>query len=300
MFFPCRTLVLYFKSIRKERCVLPAGNHSVRGRERRFPVIFSKGSMTLETACVLPLLLFAMLSVLQFAQIGLSSAALLAGMQDTAKDMAAYAYIQEMGVSAGDSIPAELLQGGISAFYARKRIEAKSGFTGNSGSFSLLQSSLLKNNIIDVAVTYEPNQTFLLLPVPKVKAVLRARVRAWTGREGSGGNAEKGSEGNEEKEETVYVAATGKVYHKDENCSHIKLSIRTVSRDSLKTRRNAAGGKYHACERCADSGSPSVYVTDYGDKYHSSLNCSGLKRSIKEIPVSEVKGWKPCSKCGGK
>lgn len=297
MFFPCMKFCLC-KIKGKEMCILPARNYQKNGRERTFPVMSPGGGMTLEAACILPLFLFAMLGILQFAQIMLTSSGLLAGMQDTAKDMAAYAYIREMGVSAGDGIPEELVTGGISSIYARNRIKSKSGFTGNFGSFSLLQSGFLRNNIIDLAVTYKPNQTFTLLPVPELKVALRARVRTWTGRDGSGGNEQEGE--GKEKEETVYVAVTGGVYHKDENCSHIKLSVQTVPRESLKNKRNASGGKYHACEKCKGGSGSSVYVTVFGDKYHSSLGCSGLKRSVKEVPISKVKGWRACSKCGGR
>lgn len=297
MFFPCIRFCPS-KINGKEMCILPARNYQRNGRERRFSGMSERGSMTLEAACVLPLFLFAMLTILQFAQVTLTSSCLLAGMQDTAKDMAAYAYIREMGVSAGDGIPEELVTGGISAIYARNRIKSKSGFTGNSGSFSLLQSGFLKNNIIDLAVTYKPKQTFTLLPVPKLKVALRARVRTWTGRDGSGAKEEEGERADQE--ETVYVAVTGRVYHKDENCSHIKLSIQKVSRDSLKNKRNASGGKYHACEKCKGGSGSSVYVTAFGDRYHSSIGCSGLKRSVKEVPLSKVKGWRACSKCQGR
>ena len=60
---------------------------------------FNKGSLTLEMAIVLPLFLFAMLAMLQFATVENASSALLAGAQDTAKEMAAYAYIQNMGAA---------------------------------------------------------------------------------------------------------------------------------------------------------------------------------------------------------
>ncbi len=96
MFFPCRKTE-DVKIQRKERWILPANCFRKNSRERRFPVITRRGSMTLEAACVLPMFLFAMLSILQFAQVILTSSQLLAGMQDAAKDMAAYAYIEEMG-----------------------------------------------------------------------------------------------------------------------------------------------------------------------------------------------------------
>lgn len=290
MLFPCSRKKE--KLSKKEKYVFPAGRKRHTGER-------AKGSMTLETACVLPLFLFAMLAVLQFAKIETVSSALLAGMQDTAKEMAAYAYIRELGVSAGDNVAGELLTGGISAAYAKSNVEKKANLKASDGSISLWKSSFLQDEMIDLAVTYEAGNTYTVLPVPKVKAALRTRVRAWTGRDGNGsGTQEKGGE-ESEKEETVYVTETGTVYHKDENCTHIKLSIQTVSREQAKSLRNKSGGKYHACERCGGGAGGQVYITDYGDRYHSSLGCSGLKRSVLSVPVSEVKDWRACSKCGG-
>ncbi len=272
----------------KETCVHP-------GRERAFSGI--SASMTLEAACVLPWFLFAMLAVMQFFKVTIVSAAVLAGMQDTAKDMAAYAYIQQLGVSAGDGVAADLLTGGLSAVYAKQKVESRAAFQGTDGTLHLWKSSFMKNDIIDLAITYSAKNTYTLLPVPGIKAALRARVRAWTGRDGNG--ASGGEEGAaEETEERVWVTQTGQVYHKDENCPHIKLSIQRVSRSELSGLRNSSGGKYHACERCGGGGS-SVFITDYGDRYHSSVNCSGLKRTVTSIPVSEIGNRRACSKCGG-
>ena len=134
----------------------------------------------------MPLFLFAMLAILQFAKIETVSSALLAGMQDTVKDMAAYAYIRELGVSAGDSAAGELLSGGISAAYAKNSVEKKADLKASDGAISLWKSSFTEDEMIDLAVTYEAKNTYTILPVPRVKAALRTRVRAWTGRDGNG------------------------------------------------------------------------------------------------------------------
>ncbi|MDO5541487.1 MAG: pilus assembly protein [Eubacteriales bacterium] len=291
MLFPSgRYLYKAHKKFRKEKHILTAGKRTGFAMGRVFP-----GSMTVEAAIAVPLFVFAMLAILQFAKIEIVSSAVLAGMTDTAKDMAAYAYIRQLGVSAGDGLPAELLTGGISAVYAKSSVERKAGFKEADGILHLWRSSFMQDDIIDLAVTYEAKNTCTILPIPKINTALRARVRAWTGRDGNGSTGE--NEGDGQQEEMVYVTETGHVYHTNENCTHIRLSIQGVSKDDVDKLRNSSGGKYHACEKCHGGTGGIVYITDYGDRYHSSVGCSGITRNVKQVPVTQVEGWKICSKC---
>jgi len=42
------------------------------------------------------------------------------------------------------------------------------------------------------------------------------------------------------------------------------------------------------------------YITLTGNRYHQSLECSGLKRTIKTMPRSEAeRHYKMCQRCGG-
>ena len=91
--------------------------------------------------------------------------------------------------------------------------------------------------------------------------------------------------------------SNGNVYHKSRDCTHIRLSVRQEPESRVSGLRNVDGGKYHPCEKCGGSGSR-IYVTDTGDRYHSSAACSGLKREVIEIPLSQAEGWKACSRCG--
>ena len=97
-------------------------------------------------------------------------------------------------------------------------------------------------------------------------------------------------------EGVVYITETGLVYHRDYHCTHLDLSIRMVSSEEVKRLRNKSGGKYHTCERCK-GGTGGVYITDTGNRYHSSLSCSGLKRTVYAVPLSEIAGKRACSKC---
>lgn len=286
----------YFPKLnRKEHAVFPADAPAEHAGERAFSGM--SASMTLEAACVLPWFLFAMLAVMQFFKVIFVSSAVLAGMQDTAKDMAAYAYIQQLGVTAGDGLAADLITGGLSAVYAKGRIEKEASFDADDGTLHFWKSSFMKNDVIDLAVTYSVKNTYTLLPVPNLKTALRARVRAWTGRDGNG-KTEGEEQGEAAQEDLVWVTETGTVYHKDKNCTHIKLSIRRVNITEVSGLRNKSGGKYHKCELCQGSSSQ-VYITDYGNRYHTSASCSGLKRTLRQVPMSEVENWRACSKCGG-
>ena len=78
----------------------------------------------------------------------------------------------------------------------------------------------------------------------------------------------------------------------------LDLSIRMASGEEVSSLRNESGGKYYACEHCGGGSGGAVYITSYGDRYHSSLSCSGLKRTVYAVPLSEAVGKGACSKCG--
>ena len=88
------------------------------------------------------------------------------------------------------------------------------------------------------------------------------------------------------------------VYHKDYHCSHLDLSIRMTHLELVEGLRNENGGKYYPCEHCVKGNGGNIYITNSGDRYHSSLSCSGLKRTIYAIPISEAAGKGACSRCG--
>ena len=98
--------------------------------------------------------------------------------------------------------------------------------------------------------------------------------------------------------EIVYMTDYGVVYHSDISCTYLELSIRAITKAKLYNERNEAGSIYYKCEKCDDNLTEMiVYITDYGNRYHTSLNCSGLKRSIHVMWLSEVNGLGGCSKC---
>lgn len=131
-----------------------------------------------------------------------------------------------------------------------------------------------------------------ILAYPGTMITSSCCMRAWTGYDVTrSGDAREG-------EIYVYITEHGAVYHMTENCSHLRLSIELVAKSEVGQFRNASGGKYHACEKCGGRDGGAVYITREGDRYHSTINCSGLRRSVRCVPLSEAGGLPPCGRCG--
>lgn len=104
----------------------------------------------------------------------------------------------------------------------------------------------------------------------------------------------------QEKDTTVYVTETGKVYHRTLECTYLKLSISQVKYEDLEYLRGEDGGKYYACERCGGGifqKEQDVFVCNFGNRFHSNRACQKLTRNIRQIKLFEVGGRLPCSKC---
>lgn len=112
---------------------------------------------------------------------------------------------------------------------------------------------------------------------------------------------EKGLNGkrNPITEEYVYVTEDSEVYHRDRECSHIRLHIREIQAGELNKMRNNYGEKYSCCELCSNTPiGNTLFITEDGNKYHKGKSCSGLKRTVIAILISEIGNRRPCSRCG--
>lgn len=260
-----------------------------------------KGSLTVETALVLPIFLFAMISILYFGEMIRLSNCCQNSLHQNAKEIATYAYAYKKAINkpamTGNFVGSYL----ISNTYIKEKViqdldEKKVAFIGIKGGkegISFSRSKLLEKEMIDLIAVYEINIPYDFLGIDKFKFVNRARVRAFTGYDNTL------SENLNQDEEIVFITPTGSVYHRDRNCKHLNVSISKVTAEGIKNRRNKNGGKYYICEYCGNKqGNGSYYITDYGDRYHKVISCSGLKRDVKAIPISEVNGRSACKTCG--
>lgn len=101
--------------------------------------------------------------------------------------------------------------------------------------------------------------------------------------------------------EYVYIAENGKVYHRNQGCVYLNPGIQSMGYERAMRQRNSSGAKYKLCRRCSQgiqfTDSTIVYITPYGDSYHAAKECSGLKRTVRRVKLSETGNMNACSKC---
>lgn len=266
--------------------------------------LFFMGSITVETALVLPIFLFAVLTYLYIAEAIRFSGNMEEALHQTARQFATYSYAYEHALS-GSEAGGVISSKGISLTLGKSMVMKHLGnsyadespIEGGSGGISFLRSSVLeKDEMIDLIASYKVDTPFDIFGIENFRVMNRARIRAFTGYD----NTHRKDSDSEEDEETVFITDHGTVYHRNINCSHLKITVRETSKETVSNERNENGGKYYACEFCGSRASSGrLYITSEGDRYHTSLNCSALKRGIKAVPLSKVGDKRACKTCGG-
>lgn len=101
------------------------------------------------------------------------------------------------------------------------------------------------------------------------------------------------------KEEMVYITASGEAYHLRRGCVYLNPSVSLVAREEAQNSRNRDGKAYTACSSCGGD-SDIVYISESGERYHSTAGCSGLKRTVECVSLAEAlaRGRHVCPGCG--
>ena len=297
---------------------------SLSGRTVPFCRIRLPAGMALEAAFAVPLFLFFMVNMIYIVEIIRLQDRISSAVHQAGNQVAEYAYYYRYGLKEGidpeESESAGGIAGAAASFavsqtYVRNTVADIAGreyldhspLKGGSGGISYLRSSILSGaggsgDIISINADYRAGPLIPWLGYPEITLQSRYYGHAFTGyTPGSGADS---TERGEEEEETVYVTETGSVYHRSTECSYLRLSVTPVSRDSIRGYRNNDGAKYYPCEICRpDAGGAAggtVLITDDGNRYHCSRECSGLKRTIRALPLKEAQQYyAPCSRCGG-
>ncbi len=278
--------MLFWKSCILIKALIKVIKLRTRFSSKRVSQSALKASLTVETAFVLPFFLFAFLQLLSLLDIFRFHAQLEAVLHQTAREMAVYAHAKEEVTS-------------LSGVYVRSRILAQIGtgtdypIKNGSAGISLTDSRIPDKDCIVLTAVYETRPLFDDLGFSSFQATANCVVRAFTGYD-----AESALKEREADEEIVYITEKGKVYHRDYHCSSLSVSLSCVEKKQVGAMRNYDGERYLACPYCGKRTEGNVYITGYGNRYHSTILCHELKRSVMAVPISRVGGRRACARCG--
>lgn len=265
---------------------------SVRDCRASFLTSFSRASLTVEAAFELPVFFLVIVIVLQFAAVLRYSASFQDDMTQCAEEMAVAAYKEEYGDASS------IIRAALSDAYAHSRVLSDNPGRNQIRNAQFLGSSYMKeDDRIRLVLSYQVKPKFSLIKIPWTFFIQKAVVRGWTGRSGStvsGGEAIK-----EDPHQRVYITDHGHVFHTDPDCKHLKLTIRETNREHLKAERNSSGSRYKPCAYCISHGKSTgpVYITPYGECFHTCLDCPGLTRTTHEIERGECMDMCECEDC---
>jgi len=171
----------------------------------------------------------------------------------------------------------------------------ENGYHGMSFDHSILFD---EEDTIHIIVHYRIKIPIRLFGIKNFDMVQQVLLRAWTGHAVM--PAYSMEEETNGEDTIVYITKTGSVYHRSRDCSHIKLSIRSVAGIPSEL-RNDNGAKYYPCEKCCNGEESALgiyYITSDGTRYHTRRDCPKIKRTVLEVKLSEVSDRTPCKRCG--
>lgn len=241
---------------------------------------------TLEAAVILPLVACFFVSILFFFRVMQVQLEVQKALNDTGRTLAV--------TLSGDNSNEVIGLGEAKALFLKEmsgRKVAERYISGGSLGISLLKSEFPQDEIY-LRASYHVKLPIRIFWVWDFDMEQRADCRKWTGWNGAAGSGTGDT--------WVYVTETGTVYHTKSTCTHLELSIQSVGYDQLAVLRNEDGGKYRKCAQCGTSENAfgRVYITNQGDCYHTDLGCSGIKRTVYMVRLSEVGSRGACSRCG--
>lgn len=243
----------------------------------------SKGSITLEAALVIPVFFFAMLSLVFLLEMMSIRTNIQNALHSVGKTLSQQSYVTPMLSTPG-------LRQSIVDHVGEERIENSIIVNGTKGIDCSDSVSDWNTAIMVLSVKYEIEIPILMFHIPAIPCEETLRIKGWTGKNAG---TEEG-----DRQEVVYITDHGTVYHHEMTCTYLDISIRGILADTIEDARNDSGGKYYACEICGGGTHYGIlYVANYGDRYHTTLNCNTIQRNVYAVPYADVIGMGGCSKC---
>jgi len=241
-----------------------------------------KAILIIETALTLPLFLMAMISLLTIINVYYFDTKIEAAICEETKKASMKSFSgEEYGVG---GIEASVLEKINDSEIDRRIIK--------NNHFDFSETDLSDDEIAVVSVRYciiPPFDLFSLCEINRQQSIVMHKWCGYT----------DGLSGSDFLDDYVYMTKNGSVYHRSRECSHIRLHIQAVKGSDIKNLRNESGEKYKKCIYCKPKLSDEhLYISTDGNKYHNTLTCSGLKRTVIRVKLSGLENVGPCSRCG--
>lgn len=262
------------------------------------------GGMTVEASILLPLFIFFFLNMGCAIEMIRFHGNMQLALWQVGSEMSLYGYVVDSGEmpeeEQEDSWWKDLAGIAFSSTYIKWRLIDHLGsdyidqspLTDGVDSLHLWESEIFgSEDEIDIIVTYSVSPWSRLIGFSPFRMANRYYSHIW--------NGYRLPLTEEEETKIVYLTEYGKVYHENRNCTYLRLSVRQIDTKELGGVRNRYDRQYEPCTKCAKGVCPvKVYITEEGNCYHYSIDCSSLKRTIYAVPLKEAANYRPCSRCG--
>lgn len=243
---------------------------------------FLFGSVTVEAALLLPIFCIALVCILSAFEVQTIKMTVRNGLQCAGQKVAYEDYGREVFLTSG-------LEKDLKNTIGKERLSGSSVQGGTEGISCRKSYRDPSSHRYVFVAEYKVQLPFPIFGVPPVKQVVRLQMKGWNGYQDYVNDAD---------DSIVYVTETGEVYHRNAHCSYLDLTIHSTTLEQVGSVRNRYQERYRPCEYCGVFAAGTVYITDMGNRYHSNVHCSGLKRQVRAIRLQKVGDRRPCSRCG--
>ncbi|MBQ8316773.1 MAG: pilus assembly protein [Lachnospiraceae bacterium] len=239
----------------------------------------NQGSATVEATLILPIFIFVLLGLFGFIRLRMAEAYVYEAAVETVEYMAQVSYLSECSML----VPKTCFKG-----YVDNGELVDNYIQGGVDGVSFIGTDYLdEDGYVCLKVSYGYGVNVPLLGSFRGKRSYVVRQKAYVG------VAEDNPDEGELSDDDIYVYITDnrEAYHMSRHCTHLDL---TISMSSVKAAKYLG---YTSCSFCKGEGD-TIYVTKWGDRYHSDRNCGGLKRTLYRVKKSQVEGLGACQRCG--
>lgn len=249
-----------------------------------------RASMTVEASLVLPLFLFYMMTLLYSLEIvRFQSDVSQALFQEiTREGFGAYS----AGYEGDESATGEATKQNIRAYLEEQILPYLCVEGGREGLHIDVRENILGADNRQLEVSYRIKSFLYLLPIGDMEVKDCVWMHDWTGyQEFDIGNGDK------QEEVYVFVTPTGKKYHFSAECTYLRVRLQAMNLSEAEKKRNRDGEIYRPCEVCGGQGASTVYLTEWGNRYHTGTACRAIKKTVYRVPLWQTEGRTACSKC---